>query len=142
PNPDHVGLFTAIDRGFVQRDRLAVKVRQPGDVSDPVKLVAAGRADLGISYEPELFFAQQQHIPVVAVAAIVPTALNSIIARGGEGIAAPADLRGKTIGVDGSASTTAYVDTVLRTSGVDPTQVHLVTVGFNLLPALLDGKVD
>src|SRR5437764_14499811 len=97
PNPDHVGLFTAIDRGFFQRDRLAVKVRQPGDVSDPVKLVAAGRADLGISYEPELFFAQQQHIPVVAVAAIVPTALNSIIARGWEGSAAPAALRGKTI---------------------------------------------
>src|SRR5205085_11253559 len=136
PNPDHVGLFTAIDRGFVQRDRLAVKVRQPGDVSDPVKLVAAGRADLGISYEPELFFAQQQKIPVVAVAAIVPTALNSIIARGGEGIAGPADLRGRTIGVDGTRSTTAYVDTVLRTAGVDPASANLATVRFNLLPAL------
>jgi putative hydroxymethylpyrimidine transport system substrate-binding protein len=142
PNPDHVGLYTGIDRGFFQSDGLHVTVRQPGDVSDPVKLVAAGRADLGISYEPELFFAQQQHIPVVAVAAIVPTALNSIIARGGQGIVSPGDLRGKTIGVDGSASTTAYVDTVLRAAGVDPSQVHLVTVGFNLLPALLDGKVD
>jgi len=142
PNPDHVGLYTGIDHGFFTRDGLTVTVRQPGDVSDPVKLVAAGSTDLGISYEPELFFAQQQHIPVVAVAAIVPTALNSIIARGGQGITAPADLRGKTIGVDGSASTTAYVDTVLHTAGVDPSQVHLVTVGFNLLPALLDGKVD
>jgi len=142
PNPDHVGLYAGIDRGFFKRDGLTVTVRQPGDVSDPVKLVAAGRAALGISYEPELFFAQQQHIPVVAVAAIVPTALNSIIARGGQGITSPADLRGKTIGVDGSASTSAYVDTVLRTAGVDPSQAHLVTVGFNLLPALLDGKVD
>ena len=79
--------------------------RQPSDVSDPVKLVAAGRSDLGISYEPELFFAQQEHAPVVAVAALVPTALNSIIARGGEGIDSPADLRGRTIGEDGSKST-------------------------------------
>jgi putative hydroxymethylpyrimidine transport system substrate-binding protein len=142
PNPDHVGLYTAIDRGLFTRDGLAVTVHQPGDVSDPIKLVAAGRADLGISYEPELFFAQQQHIPVVAVAAIVPTALNSIIARGGDGITTPADLRGRTIGVDGSASTTAYVDTVLRTSGVDPATVHLVTVGFNLLPVLLSQRVD
>jgi putative hydroxymethylpyrimidine transport system substrate-binding protein len=141
-NPDHVGLFTGIDRNFFKRDGLNVTLRQPGDVSDAIKLVAAGRADLGISYEPELFFAQQQHIPVAAVAAIVPTALNSIIARGGEGIATPADLRGKTIGVDGSKSTTAYVDTVLRAAGVDPAEAHLVTVGFNLLPALLDGKVD
>jgi len=141
PNPDHVGLYTAIDRGFFQRAGLAVTPRQPTDVSDPIKLVAAGRTDLGISYEPELFFAQQQHAPVVAVAAIVPTALNSIITTE-QGITTPAGLRGKTIGVDGSASTTAYVDTVLRTAGLAPGDVHLVTVGFNLLPALLAGRVD
>src|SRR6476620_338231 len=142
PNPDHVGLYTAIDRGFFRRAGLDVTPRQPTDVSDPIKLVAAGRADLGISYEPELFFAQQQHAPVVAVAAIVPTALNSIIAPGGHGISSPADLRGKTIGVDGSDSTKAYVDTVLRSSGVDPADVQQVTVGFNLVPALLSGRVD
>jgi putative hydroxymethylpyrimidine transport system substrate-binding protein len=141
PNPDHVGLYTAIDRGFFRRAGLDVTPRQPTDVSDPIKLVAAGRTDLGISYEPELFFAQQQHAPVVAVAAIVPTALNSIITTE-QGIATPAGLRGKTIGVDGSASTDAYVDTVLRTAGLAPGDVHRVTVGFNLLPALLAGRVD
>lgn len=141
PNPDHVGLYTAIDRGFFRRAGLNVTPRQPTDVSDPIKLVAAGRTDLGISYEPELFFAQQQHAPVVAVAAIVPTALNSIITTE-PGITTPAGLRGKTIGVDGSASTNAYVDTVLRTAGLAPGDVHRVTVGFNLLPALLAGRVD
>ena len=141
PNPDHVGLYTAIDRGFFRRAGLDVTPRQPTDVSDPIKLVAAGRTDLGISYEPELFFAQQQHAPVVAVAAIVPTALNSIITTE-PGITTPAELRGKTIGVDGSASTNAYVDTVLRTAGLAPGDVHRVTVGFNLLPALLAGRVD
>jgi putative hydroxymethylpyrimidine transport system substrate-binding protein len=143
PNPDHVGLYTAIDRGFFKAAGLNVTPHQPSDVSDPIKLVAAGRADLGISYEPELFFAQQQHAPVAAVAAMVPRALNSIIARGGEGITTPADLRGKTIGVDGSASTNAYLDTVLRNAGLDPgTDVHRVTVGFNLVPALLAHRVD
>jgi putative hydroxymethylpyrimidine transport system substrate-binding protein len=141
PNPDHVGLYTAIDHGFFRRAGLDVTPRQPTDVSDPIKLVAAGRTDLGISYEPELFFAQQQHAPVVAVAAIVPTALNSIITTE-QGIATPAGLRGKTIGVDGSASTDAYVDAVLRTAGLAPGDVHRVTVGFNLLPALLAGRVD
>lgn len=142
PNPDHVGLFTAIDRGFFKNAGLDVVPRQPSDVSDPIKLVAAGRADLGISYEPELFFAQQQDAPVVAVAAMVPRALNSIISRGGEGITTPADLRGKTIGVDGSDSTNAYLDTVLRHAGLNPGDVHRVTVGFNLVPALLAHRVD
>jgi putative hydroxymethylpyrimidine transport system substrate-binding protein len=143
PNPDHVGLFTAADRGFFKAQRLDVSTRSPSDVADPVKLVATGRTDLGISYEPELFFAQQQHVPVVAVAAIVPTALNSIITRGDLGIARPADLRGRTIGVDGSQSTNAYLDTVLRTAGLDPSNdVQRVDVGFNLVPALLAKKVD
>jgi putative hydroxymethylpyrimidine transport system substrate-binding protein len=143
PNPDHVGLFTAADKGFFGRERLEVTTRAPSDVSDPVKLVATGRIDLGISYEPELFFAQQRDVPVVAVAAIVPTALNSIITRGDLGIDAPSDLRGHTIGVDGSQSTDAYLDTVLRTAGLDPEQdVERVDVGFNLVPALLGKKVD
>ncbi len=143
PNPDHVGLYAAIDRGFFAGQRLSVTPHQPTDVSDPIKYVAAGRADVGISYEPELFFAQQQHAPVAAVATIVPQALNSIIARGGEGIATPADLRGKTVGVDGSDSTNAYLDAVLRHAGLDPQRdVHRVTVGFNLVPALLAHKVD
>ena len=143
PNPDHVGLYTAIDQGFFARNGLTVTTRQPSDVSDPIKLVAANRVDLGISYEPELFFAQQHRAPVVAVSAIVPTALNSVIVPGDAGVRTPADLRGKTIGVDGSDSTSAYLDTMLRSVGLDPARdVHTVNVGFNLLPALLGGKVD
>ncbi|HEX2587139.1 MAG TPA: ABC transporter substrate-binding protein, partial [Gaiellales bacterium] len=60
PNPDHVGLYTAIDRGLFAGRGLDVTPHQPTDVSDPIKYVAAGRTDLGISYEPELFFAQQK----------------------------------------------------------------------------------
>jgi putative hydroxymethylpyrimidine transport system substrate-binding protein len=143
PNPDHVGVFAGIDRGMFARHGLRVSVHTPSDVADPLKLVAAGRVDLGISYEPELFFAQQEDAPVVAVAAIVPRALNSIIARGDEGVHSLADLRGRTIGEDGSKSTAAYVDTVLRHAGLDPQHdVHPVNVGFNLVPALLGGKVD
>src|SRR5579862_8471740 len=137
PNPDHIGLYTAIDRGFFARAGLSVDPISPSDVSDAIKLVAAGRVDLGISYEPELLFAQQQHIPAAAVAAIVPTALNSVIARTDRGIHSIADLRGKTIGEDGSASTDAYLTAVLRHAGLNPqTAVHRVNVGFNLVPAI------
>src|SRR4051812_31062975 len=143
PNADHVGLFTGIDHGIFMRQGLRIDPRPPSDVSDPIKLVVAGRADLGISYEPELFFAQQEHAPVVAVAALVPRALNSIIARRDEGITTVADLKGKTIGEDGSRSTAAYLDAVLRHAGLDPDHdVKTVDVGFNLVPALVGKKVD
>jgi putative hydroxymethylpyrimidine transport system substrate-binding protein len=143
PNPDHVGLYTGIDRGFFAAAGLDVQPISPSDVSDAIKLVAAGRVDLGISYEPELFFAQQQHIPAAAVAAMVPTALNSIIARGDRGIHSVRDLRGKTVGYDGTPSTAAFLSTVLAHAGLNPeTAVHRVDLNFNLLPPLLSGKVD
>jgi putative hydroxymethylpyrimidine transport system substrate-binding protein len=142
PNADHVGVYTAIDRGFFRRVGLAVSPHAPSDVSDPIRLVAAGTTDLGIDYEPELFYAQQQHVPVVAVASVAPEALSSIIASGASGVTSPAGLRGKTIGVDGSSSTAAFVDTVLRHSGVDPSDVRLENIHFNQVPALLQGRVD
>jgi putative hydroxymethylpyrimidine transport system substrate-binding protein len=142
PNPDHVGIYSAIDRGDFSRRGLDVTARPPSGVSDPITLVAAGRADVGISYEPELFFAQEHHAPVAAVATVVPTALASIIAAGSSGIRTPADLRGKTIGVDGTQSTAAFVEKVLSSAGLTTDDVHLVDVKFNQVPALLGHKVD
>jgi putative hydroxymethylpyrimidine transport system substrate-binding protein len=142
PNADHVGVYAGIDRGFFTRAGLAVTARAPSDASDPIRLVAAGTTDLGIDYEPEVFLAQQAHIPVVAVASIAPEALASIIASGSSGIRTPADLRGKTIGVDGTQSTTAFVETVLRHAGVNPSQVTLENIGFNQVPDLLQHRVD
>jgi putative hydroxymethylpyrimidine transport system substrate-binding protein len=142
PNPDHVGIYAAMDRGAFARRGLDVSARPPGGVSDPITLVAAGRADLGISYEPELFFAQQHDAPVAAVATVVPTALASIIASGASGISSPADLRGKTIGVDGTESTAAFVAKVVSSAGLTQHDVNLVDVKFNQVPALLGHKVD
>ena len=142
PNPDHVGIYSAIDQGAFARHGLTVEPRPPSGVSDPITLVAAGRADLGISYEPELFFAQEHDAPVAAVATVVPTALASIIASGSSGIRTPADLRGKTIGVDGTQSTEAFVAKVLSSAGLGTGDVHLVNVKFNQVPALLGHKVD
>ena len=142
PNPDHVGIYAAMDKGFFARNGLTVTPRPPSGVSDALTLVGAGRADVGISYEPELFFAQEHHAPVAAVATVVPTALASIIAAGSSGIRTPADLRGKTIGVDGTQSTAAFVDKVLASAGLGAGDVHLVDVKFNQVPALLGHKVD
>jgi putative hydroxymethylpyrimidine transport system substrate-binding protein len=142
PNADHVGVYVGIDKGFFARAGLAVDARAPSDPSDPIRLVAAGATDLGIDYEPEVFLAQQQRVPVVAVASVAPEALASIIAPASSGIHTPADLAGKTIGVDGTGSTTAFVETVLRSAGVSPAQVTLRNIGFNQVPDLLQHHVD
>jgi putative hydroxymethylpyrimidine transport system substrate-binding protein len=52
------------------------------------------------------------------------------------------DLRGRTIGITGVPSDYATLDTALRSAGLTRAHVKVVTVGYNLLTALLSHRVD
>jgi len=141
PNPDHVGIFDARDTGIFARAGLNVTIRAPSDPTAPLKLVGVGRSDLAVSYEQELFFAAAKKLPVVAVAAVVPQPLNSFIAIDPH-IKSLRDLKGRTIGITGVPSDYATLDTALRSAGLTRKDVKVVSVGYNLLPALLAHHVD
>jgi putative hydroxymethylpyrimidine transport system substrate-binding protein len=141
PNPDHVGIYDAQDTGLFARAGLDVTIRSPSDPTAPLKLVGVGKSDLAVSYEQELFFAAAKKLPVVAVAAVVPQPLNSFMAIE-PGLHSLRDLRGKTIGITGAPSDYATLDTALHSVSLTRTQLKVVTVGYNLLPALLAHRVD
>jgi putative hydroxymethylpyrimidine transport system substrate-binding protein len=141
PNPDHVGFYYPRERGLFAKAGLDVDIRAPSDPTAALKLVAVGGSDLAVSYEQELFFAAARKLPVVAVAAVVPQPLNSIIAIEAR-IHAVRDLKGRTVGVTGVPSDYAALDTALASAGLERADVHVVSVGYNLLPALLAHKVD
>jgi putative hydroxymethylpyrimidine transport system substrate-binding protein len=141
PNPDHVALFYAKQKGLFARAGLDVRMRAPSDPAAPLKLVAAGKTDLAISYEPELFFAGQQRLPVVAVAAVVPRPLDSVIVRR-PGVRSAAALAGGSIGITGVPTDDAFLTTIMHRAGLDRSRLKVVHVGYNLVPALLSRKVD
>ena len=141
PNPDHVGFYYAQNAGLFAKAGLDVTIRAPSDPTAPLKLVAAGQSDLAVSYEQELFFAAARKLPVLAVAAVVPQPLNSIIAIEPR-IHSLTDLKGRTVGITGVPSDYAALDTALASTGLTRKNVHVVSVGYNLLPALLAHRVD
>ncbi|HEY6776149.1 MAG TPA: ABC transporter substrate-binding protein [Thermoleophilaceae bacterium] len=142
PNADHAGIYAAQADGDFEEAGLDVAIRQPPDPAAPLKQLAAGRADLAISYEPEVFRARDQGLPVVSVGAIVQKPLTSIISLPEGKIRGPADLEGKTVGTAGIDYQSAYLHTILLEAGVRPDTVKERNVGFGLTPALLTGKVD
>jgi len=79
---------------------------------------------------------------VIAVAALVDEPLTSLVSLPEAGIAAPADLRGKTVATAGIPYQAAYLASILERAGVPPSDVREVDVGFNLLPAILSGRAD
>jgi putative hydroxymethylpyrimidine transport system substrate-binding protein len=64
------------------------------------------------------------------------------MAVGKAGVRTPQDLRGKRVGTAGIPYQSAYLKTILETAGVDPGSVRETSVGFNLVPAMLSGRVD
>jgi putative hydroxymethylpyrimidine transport system substrate-binding protein len=142
PNPDHVAIYEAAAKGYFGDVGLDVETRVPSDPAAPIKQVAAGRVDLAISYEPEVFLAREQGLPVVAVAALVQRPLTSLMAIGSKRIKRPSDLRGKRIGTAGIPYQSAYLRTILERARIKPSSVKETNVGASLLPAMLSGKVD
>lgn len=132
PNADHAGIYAA---PFAKHG-LDVRIHAPSDPSAPLKLLAAGKADLAVSYEPEVLRARDKGLPVVAVAALVRVPLTSIVSLPRAGIRTPADLRGKTVGTAGIDYQSAYL------KAIAPPGVKQRNVGFDLVPALVSGKVD
>jgi putative hydroxymethylpyrimidine transport system substrate-binding protein len=142
PNADHAGIYAAKGNGAFSRAGLDVQIQTPSDPAAPLKLLAAGKVDLAISYEPELLLARDKGLQLVAVGALVQKPLTAIISIGKHAIADPKDLKGKTVGTAGIPYQSAYLKAILARAGVDPSSVKEVNVGFNLVPAMKTKKVD
>jgi putative hydroxymethylpyrimidine transport system substrate-binding protein len=142
PNADHAALYSAIAHGDFRAGGLDVQPQSPADPAEPLKLLAAGRVDMAISYEPELLLARDQGLKVVSIGALVQRPLTSIIALPGGHVAKVADLAGKRVGTAGIAYQAAELRTAVQGAGVSPSRVREVNVGFDLIPAMLSHRVD
>jgi putative hydroxymethylpyrimidine transport system substrate-binding protein len=142
PNADHAPLYAAISRGDFRAAGLDVVPETPADPSEPLKLLAAGRVDMAISYEPEVLLARDRGLNLVAIGALVQRPLTSIIALPGKHVASVADLAGKRVGTAGIPYQAAMLHTALEHAGAKPDSAREVNVGFDLVPAMISGRVD
>ncbi len=142
PNADHVGIYDALANGDFTKAGLAVHVQVPTDPATPLTLLAAGKVDAAISYEPQLLLARDAGEPLVAIAALVQRPLTSIVSLHSKHITSPRQLRGKKIGDAGIPYQQAYLRTILAHAGVAAGSVKDINVGANLVPAMLSGRVD
>ena len=141
PNADHAALYAAIAHGDFHATGLDVQPVVPAETAEPLKLLAAGKVDMAISYEPELLLARDQGLKLVSIGALVQRPLTSIIALPAGHVSSVAGLAGKTVGTAGIPYQAAELRAALQAAHVNPASVKEVNVGFNLVPAMLSGKV-
>ena len=142
PNPDHIALYLAQKDGDFTKQHLNVTFQSPSNSTDALKLVSLGQVPLAISYEPQTIVAATDNLNVAAVAAMIPTPLNSLIISGKSGVSSPAGLKGKTVGTDGDPTSAQMLKAVLKKYNMSLSQIKLVTVNEGLVPAMVSNKVS
>lgn len=141
-NPDHAPLYVALEKGMFAARGLAVELIAPANPNDPPKLVAAGKAELAISYQHQHQVQVEQGLPLTRVATLIATPLNCLVVAADSGITSPAGLKGKKVGYSVGGFETTLLQAMLERERVRLDDVELVNVNFSLAPALLSRQVD
>ncbi|WP_020592023.1 ABC transporter substrate-binding protein [Kiloniella laminariae] len=141
-NPDHATLVIAKEKGFFTAEGLDVTLEAPADPNAPPKLVAAGQAELAVSYQPQLHIQVAEGLPLSRVGTLVATPLNSLVVLKDGPIHSLADLKGKKVGYSVGGFEDVILDAMLENHGLSVKDVELINVNFSLSPSLVSGQVD
>lgn len=141
-NPDHGPLYVAEELGYFDDAGLDVELIAPANPNDPPKLAAAKKADIAISYQPQLHLLVDQGLPLVRIGTLVATPLNCIVVLADSDITEISDMKNRKIGYSVAGFEDALLASVLEANGLAIDDVTLVNVNFSLSPALMSKQVD
>jgi ABC-type nitrate/sulfonate/bicarbonate transport system substrate-binding protein len=129
PNTNHTGLYVAKDKGYFKEQGLDVEILQPGEGTTADQLVAAGKADFGVSYQESVTQARSTGIPLVSIAAVIQHNTSAFASLKEAGITSPKDFEGKRYGGWGSPVEEAVLKAVMQKANADFSKLKIVTLG-------------
>ena len=141
-NPDHGPIIIANEKGIFKEEGLEIEIIPPANPADPPKLVAAGKADIAISYQPQLHMQIHEGLPVTRIGTLVATPLNCLLVLEDGPIKNLSDLKGKKIGYSISGMEQALLSAILKKAKVNKNDVEYINVNWSLSPSLMSKQVD
>ncbi len=141
-NPDHGPIIVAQENGYFAEQGLEIEIVPPADPSAPPRLVAAGQADLAVSYQPQLHLQIHEGLPLKRVGTLVATPLNCLLVLKDGPITSLADLKGKKIGFSVAGVEEAILTAMLGQHDIGLDDIEMINVNFSLSPSLMTGQVD
>ena len=141
-NPDHGPIIIAQENKYFENLGLEIEIIPPANPADPPKLVAAGKADIAISYQPQLHMQIHEGLPLIRVGTLIATPLNCLLVLKNGPIKTIEDLKNKKIGYSISGMEEALLGAILKKAGIKDNEVEYINVNWSLSPSLMSGQVD
>jgi putative hydroxymethylpyrimidine transport system substrate-binding protein len=132
----------AMDKGWYKAAGLDVKYVFPSTPSDPARFIGIGRADVTVSYTPDLLTAAAKGLKVKALASVFDRNVEGIMVWKSSGITTPKQLEGHTVAVYDFPMAKLNWQTFAAHYGIDQKKVKIVSEGNYGVPLMVANKVD
>jgi NitT/TauT family transport system substrate-binding protein len=134
------GYYVALDQGFYTEENLDVTILPGGPDIAPPQVIAGGGADVIVEWMPAALAAREGGLPLVNIAQPFAASGMMLTCWADTGIAAPADLANRTLGVwffGNEYPFLSWMSTLgISTDGKSETGVEVLKQGFNVDPLL------
>lgn len=141
PGALYLGSIAAKEKGYWAEQGLDVKIEPGGFEADPIKLVAAGSNDFGITGAEQLLQARANGVPIVAIYMELKDSPVGWMTLQSSGITKPEQFVGKKVGAWYGTNSEPTFDALMAKLNIDTKKIKRVAVKFDLNP-LYSGQVD
>lgn len=141
PDPLWIPFLAAQDQGFYEEAGMHVTIQPPPNNSTTMRMLARGRAQVGLSAITDVVFARAEELPVVSVANMTVSNNWGLFSLEDEPIDIAA-LEGQTIGIYDDSWTAAMLPLMLESGGLTMEDVETVAATASVIPLLLEGEID
>ena len=140
--PTYIGVYLAKEQGSFERLGLDVEIVQSWGANAAAVAVAAGKYKIATASGGATVIASSKGASLVSTAVIYPRLPTVIYGLAEQGVEAPADLAGKTIGVYAQSITKNEFEAFLNITEVPMEDITMTTISGPDIPLILSGQVD
>ena len=141
PGATYIGTIAAKEAGYFTKQGLDVEIFPGGFEADPIKLVAVGSNDFGITGAEQLLQARANGVPIVAIFMELRYSPAGWMALKNSGIIKPQDFIGRKVGAQYGTNIEPTLDALLAKLNINPEKLTRIPVKYDVSP-LFTGQVD